>query len=160
MKPLNLSAWAVANPAIVLFLMVMSVAAGAWSYASLGRAEDPTFTIKTMVVSAVWPGATAEEMQAQVADPIETAIRGLQHLDWVQSYTRANVAVIQVQLRDDTPGAMVPDLWYEVRKKVGDIPASLPADLQGPSFDDEYSDVYAAMLMVTAPELPQAELLP
>lgn len=160
MRPLNLSAWAVANPAIVLFLMVMSVAAGAWSYASLGRAEDPTFTIKTMVVSAVWPGATAEEMQAQVADPIETAIRGLQHLDWVQSYTRANVAVLQVQLRDDTPGAMVPDLWHEVRKKVGDIRAGLPADLQGPSFDDEYSDVYAAVLMMTAPELPQAELLP
>jgi multidrug efflux pump len=82
----NLSAWAVRNPAIVLFLMILSLIAGIYSYTNMGRAEDPTFTIKTMVISAVWPGATAAEMQAQVADPIETAVRGLPNLDYVQSY--------------------------------------------------------------------------
>ena len=156
----NLSSWAVRNRPVVLFLMLLSLAAGAYAYLDLGRAEDPSFTIKTMVVSAVWPGATAREMQDQVADPIETAIRTLPHLDYVESYTQANVAVLRVQLQDTTPASEVGNLWYEVRKKVGDIRASLPADLRGPSFDDEYSDVYAAIYMLTAPELPQADLLP
>ena len=156
----NLSAWAVRNRAIVLYLMILSLAAGALSYASLGRAEDPSFTLKGMVVSAAWPGASAEEIQSLVIEPIETAIRTLPNLDWVQSYARADVAVVQINLRDDTPAAEVADLFYQVRKKVGDISADLPADLRGPFFDDEYSDVYAAILMLTAPELPQAELLP
>lgn len=160
MTRLNLSAWAVAHRPVVLFLILLSLGAGAWSFVSMGRAEDPTFTIKTMVVSAAWPGATAAEMQGQVADPLETAIRSLAHLDRVESYARSGVAVIQVTLRDDTPSHLVPDLWYEVRKKVGDAAPALPSGLRGPFFDDEYSDVFAAILMITAPELPQAEILP
>lgn len=156
----NLSAWAVRNPAIVLFLMILSLVAGTYSYMNMGRAEDPTFTIKTMVISAVWPGATAAEMQAQVADPIETAVRGPPNLDYVQSYTQANIAVLQVQLLDTTAGDQVANIWYEVRKKVGDIQSTLSAGVQGPSFDDEYSDVFAAIYMVTAPELGQSDLLP
>ncbi len=160
MTGLNLSEWAVRNPAVVLFLMLVSLAAGAFSYLDLGRAEDPSFTIKTMVISAAWPGASAEEMQRQVVDPLETKIRTLPRLDYVQSYSRPNIAVLQVQLRHDTPPAEVADLWYEVRKKVGDIRGSLPSGVRGPFFNDEYSDVYAALYMLTAPELPQAELLP
>jgi multidrug efflux pump subunit AcrB len=156
----NLSTWAVRNRAVVLFLILVSLAAGGFSYLNLGRAEDPTFTIKTMVVTAVWPGATADEMQRQVADPIETKIRTLPRLDWVQSYSRQNVTVVQVQLRDDTPPKDVADLFYQVRKKVGDIRPNLPADLRGPYFNDEYSDVYAAVFMLTAPELQQKDLLP
>ncbi|MCQ4161374.1 efflux RND transporter permease subunit [Roseomonas sp. GC11] len=160
MSGLNLSAWAVRNRAVVLFLMLVALAAGGFSYLNLGRAEDPSFTIKTMVISAVWPGATAEEVQRQVADPIETKIRTLPRLDWVQSYSRQNVAVVQVQLRDDTPPGEVANLFYEIRKKVGDIRASLPQELRGPFFNDEYADVYAAVFMLTAPELPQQDLLP
>jgi multidrug efflux pump len=160
MTSFNLSRWAVRNPAVVLFMILVSLAAGAYSYANLGRAEDPSFTIKTMVITAVWPGASAEEMQKQVADPIETKIRSLPRLDWVQSYTRQNIAVVQLNLRDDTPPREVANLWYEVRKKVGDIRASLPQGVRGPFFNDEYSDVYAAIFMITAPELSNAELLP
>ncbi len=160
MSGLNLSEWAVRNRAVVLFLMVMSIVAGGFSYLNMGRAEDPSFTIKTMVISAVWPGATAEEIQRQVADPIETRIRTLPRLEWVQSYSRQNVAVLQVNLRDDTPSAEVANLFYEIRKKVGDFRPALPQDLRGPFFNDEYSDVYAAVFMLTAPELEQRELLP
>lgn len=159
MSRLNLSEWAVRNRAVVLFLMVMSIVAGSFSYQNMGRAEDPSFTIKTMVISAVWPGATAEEIQRQVTDPIETRIRTLPRLDWVQSYSRQNVAVLQVNLRDDTPSAEVPKLFYEIRKKVGDLRPLLPPDLRGPFFNDEYSDVYAAVFMLTAPELGQREFL-
>jgi multidrug efflux pump subunit AcrB len=140
--------------------MLLSLVAGSFSYLNLGRAEDPSFTIKTMVISAVWPGATAEEMQRQVADPIETKIRTLPRLDWVQSYSRQNVTVVQVNLRDDTPPGEVAHLFYEIRKKVGDIRATLPQDLRGPFFNDEYSDVYAAIFMLTAPELQQKDMLP
>lgn len=160
MSGVNLSEWAVRNRAVVLFLILISLAAGGFSYLNLGRAEDPSFTIKTMVITAVWPGASADEMQRQVADPIETRIRTLQHLDWVQSYSRQNVTVLQVQLRDDTPPGEVAGLFYQIRKKVGDIRSSLPQDLRGPFFNDEYSDVYAAVFMLTAPELPQQDLLP
>jgi multidrug efflux pump subunit AcrB len=160
MSGINLSAWAVKNRAVVLFLMLLSLAAGTFSYLNLGRAEDPSFTIKTMVITAIWPGASAEEMQRQVADPIETRIRTLPRLDWVQSYTRQNVAVVQINLRDDTPSKEVAALWYEVRKKIGDIRNTLPQALRGPFFNDEYADVYASVLMVTAPELSNAELLP
>ncbi len=160
MNGFNLSEWAVRNRAIVLFLMLVSLVAGSYSYLNLGRAEDPKFTIKSMVISAVWPGATADEMQRQVADPIETRIRTLPRLDWVQSYSRQNVTVMQVTLRDDTPPEEVANLFYEIRKKVGDIRPNLPADLRGPFFNDEYSDVYAAVFMLTAPELQQKDLLP
>lgn len=160
MNRLNLSEWAVNNRALVLFLMIISLIAGGFSYLNLGRAEDPSFTIKTMVISAVWPGATAEQIQRQVTDPIETKIRTLPRLEWVQSYSRQNVAVVQVNLRDDTPPAEVANLFYEIRKKVGDLRASLPQDLRGPFFNDEYADVYAAVFMLTAPELEQREMLP
>lgn len=155
----NLSAWAVRNPALVLFLMLICLAAGARSYWSLGRAEDPPFTIKAMVVSASWPGATADEMQRLVADPIETRIRSLPHLDHVQSYSRADVTVLNVVLKDSTPPGAVDELFYQVRKKVQDVRPSLPAALRGPFFNDEYSDVYAAVYMLTAPELQQQDLL-
>jgi multidrug efflux pump len=160
MSRINLSEWAVKNRAIVLFLMLLSLIAGTVSYRNLGRAEDPSFTIKSMLVTASWPGASAEEMQRLVADPIETRLRTLPRLDWVQSYTRQNTAVVQINLRDDTPSKEVPGLWYEVRKKIGDIRRDLPQTLRGPFFNDEYADVYASVVMLTAPELSNAELLP
>ncbi|MCB4821107.1 efflux RND transporter permease subunit [Roseicella aerolata] len=153
----NLSDWGVRNGALTLFLILLLAVAGTVSYLRLGRAEDPGFTLKLMVVSAQWPGATAEEMQAQVADRIESRLQDLPWLDHVQTFTRPGSAVTTVVLRDATPPKEVQGLWYQVRKKVGDIRHTLPAGVQGPFFDDEYSDVYAVVVALTGAD--NAELV-
>ena len=158
MHRFNLSAWAIAHQPLVLFAIILLGAAGIYSYLNLGRAEDPSFTIKVMVVNVAWPGATAAEMQSQVADKIEKKLQDLPHLDRVESYSQPGVAFIQVLLRDTTPPAEVADLWYQVRKKVSDIRADLPAGIVGPSFNDEYGDVYSALYMMTGDGSSLAEL--
>jgi multidrug efflux pump len=158
MRGINLSEWAITHRALVLFLILLLAGAGTYSYLNLGRAEDPSFTIKTMVVSAAWPGATATEMQSQVADKIEKKLQELPYLDRVESYSRPGVSFTRVFLTDQTPPAEVQDLWYQVRKKVNDIRGDLPAGVIGPSFNDEYGDVYSALYMLTADGLSPAEL--
>ncbi|HKS61963.1 MAG TPA: efflux RND transporter permease subunit [Xanthobacteraceae bacterium] len=158
MKRLNLSEWAITHRALVLFTIILLGAAGVYSYLNLGRAEDPTFTIKVMVVNVSWPGATATEMQAQVADKIEKKLQELPFLDKVESYSRPGVSFIRVNLSDRTPPAKVKELWYQVRKKVSDIRGSLPSGIVGPNFNDEYGDVYSALYMLTADGLTLAEL--
>src|SRR5438552_2192494 len=158
MKRFNLSEWAITHQALVLFMIIVPGAAGAYSYINLGRAEDPNFTIKTMVVNVGWPGATATEMQTQVADKIEKKLQELPYLDRVESYSQPGVSFIQVFLIDRTPPAMVKELWYQVRKKVGDIKGGLPAGVSGPNFNDEYGDVYSTIYMLTADGLGLAEL--
>ncbi|NMJ42086.1 efflux RND transporter permease subunit [Roseomonas sp. JC162] len=153
----NLSDWGVRNGALTLFLIVMLGAAGAMAYLRLGRAEDPGFTIKVMVVTAQWPGATAEEMQRHVADPIESRLQDLPWLDRVETFTRPGQAAMTVVLRDTTPPREVQNLWYQVRKKVGDMRHMLPAGVIGPFFDDEYSDVWSAIYAVTGAD--NAELV-
>ncbi|MBR0659362.1 efflux RND transporter permease subunit [Neoroseomonas oryzicola] len=153
----NLSDWGVRNGALTLFLIVMLGAAGAMAYLRLGRAEDPGFTIKVMVVTAQWPGATAEEMQRHVADPIESRLQDLPYLDRVETFTRPGQAAMTVVLRDTTPPREVQNLWYQVRKKVGDMRHMLPAGVIGPFFDDEYSDVWSAIYAVTGAD--NAELV-
>lgn len=142
----NPSESAIRQGQLTLFAMILLLAAGAWAWNKLGRAEDPAFTVKVMVVSAAWPGATAEEMQDQVADRIEARLIELPYLDVLQTFSRPGTSVITVSLRDDTPPAAVPGLWYQVRKRVGDMRQNLPAGVQGPVFDDEYSDVFSAVL--------------
>ena len=158
MKGFNLSEWAINHSALVLFMIIILGVAGAYSYVNLGRAEDPSFTIKTMVVSAAWPGATASEMQTQVADKIEKKLQELPYLDRVETYSQPGVSFIQVFLIDQTPPGKVKDLWYQVRKKVGDIRSDLPTDVVGPTFNDEYGDVYSAMYMLSADGMSLAEL--
>src|SRR5215211_8123329 len=150
MKRLNLSEWAITHRALVLFMILLLGAAGAYAYFNLGRAEDPSFTIKVMVVNVSWPGATASEMQTQVADKIEKKLQELPWLDRVESYSQPGVSFIQVILSDKTPPAKVKELWYQVRKKVSDIKSALPAGTIGPNFNDEYGDVYSAIYMLTA----------
>src|SRR4029078_11693679 len=142
MKRFNLSEWAITHQALVLFMILLLGAAGTYSYFNLGRAEDPNFTIKTMVVNVAWPGATATEMQTQVADKIEKKLQELPYLDRVESYSQPGVSFIQVFLIDRTPPALVKELWYQVRKKVGDIKSELPTGVLGPNFDDDYRHVY------------------
>src|SRR5215831_7127962 len=158
MRRFNLSEWAITHQPLVLFMILLLSAAGDYSYFNLGRAEDPSFTIKTMIVNVAWPGATASEMQTQVADRIEKKLQELPYLDRVESYSQPGVSFIQVYLVDKTPPAAVKELWYQVRKKVGDIKNDLPAGVIGPNFNDEYGDVYSAIYMLTADGLTLADL--
>src|SRR5438309_2433757 len=158
MQRLNLSQWAITHQSLVLFLIILLAAAGIYSYRNLGRAEDPSFTIKTMIVQVAWPGPTATEMQAQVADKVEKKLQELAYLDRVESYSQPGVSFIRVNLSDRTPPAKVKELWYQVRKKVGDIKGSLPSGIIGPNFNDEYGDVYSALYMLSADGQTLAEL--
>src|SRR5882762_6095433 len=158
MPRFNLSQWAITHRALVLFMILVLGAAGAYSYLNLGRGEDPSFTIKNMIVNVAWPGATATEMQTQVADKIEKKLQELPWLDRVETYSQPGVSFIQVIHIDRTPPAKVKDLWYQVRKKVGDIRGDLPAGIIGPNFNDEYGDVYSTIYMLTADGLSLADL--
>ena len=158
MKRFNLSEWAITHQALVLFMILLIGAAGLFSYSKLGRAEDPSFTIKVMNVQVAWPGATAAELQTQVVDKIEKKLQELPYLDRVTSYSQPGVAFIQVTLSDTTPPRRVKELWYQVRKKVGDIRGDLPAGIVGPNFNDEFGDVYSALYMITADGMSLAEL--
>jgi multidrug efflux pump len=158
MTRFNLSEWAITHRALVLFMILILGGAGTYSYFNLGRAEDPSFTIKSMIVNVAWPGATATEMQTQVADVIEKKLQQLPYLDRVETYSQPGMSFIQVYVIDRTPPAMVKELWYQVRKKVGDIKGDLPAGVVGPNFDDEYGDVYSAIYMLSADGLSLAAL--
>jgi len=157
MDRFNLSAWGVRHGALTLFAMLLLAALGFGAWQKLGRAEDPSFTLKVMVVSAAWPGASAEQMQQQVADRIESRLQDLPWLDRLETYVRPGVATTTIVLRDTTPPGQVQPLWYQVRKKVGDITGTLPAGVRGPFFNDEYSDVYSAVLALTGAD--NAELV-
>lgn len=154
----NLSAWALQQQTLVIFLMLLTVAAGAWSYLHLGRNEDPPFTIKTMVVSAVWPGATVTDTANLLTDKIEEKLEETPWLDRLDSYTRAGEAVIMVNLRDDTPPAEVEGIWYQVRKKVADLAPSLPSGISGPFFNDEFGDTFGTIYAFTAEGFTDREL--
>jgi multidrug efflux pump len=158
MAAFNLSAWAVRHQALVVFMIVMIGAAGSLAYVKLGRAEDPSFTIKLGVVTAVWPGSTAKEMQDQVADPIEKELQHLPFIDKVTTYSKPAFTALQVAFKDSTPPAEVPYLFYLLRKKLIDVRASLPADLIGPNVNDEYGDVDSLLYTLTGDAADYAQL--
>jgi multidrug efflux pump len=158
MQRFNLSQWSITHRALILFMIILLGAAGVYSYLNLGRAEDPSFTIKTMIVHVGWPGSTAAELQAQAVDKVEKKLQELSYLDRIESYSQPGGAFIRVTLSDKTPPAQVKDLWYQVRKKVGDIKNELPPGISGPDFNDEYGDVYSALYMLTAEGLSLADL--
>jgi len=158
MNGLNLSAWALRHQALVGYLIVALTVAGFLAYLKLGRAEDPEFTIKTMIVSAEWPGATAREMELQVTDRLEKKLQETPWLDYVQSYSKPGKSLIFVTLKDYAPNKDVPDAWYQVRKKLGDIHGDLPEGVKGPFFNDEFGDTYGTVLAFTADGFTHAEL--
>lgn len=149
MKRFNLSEWAVHHRPLILFLILALAIGGTLSFLKLGRAEDPSFTIKNVIVTAIWPGATPQEMQAQVADRIEKRLQELPYFDKVSTYTKAGFTAMNVQFRDNTPSREVPQLFYQLRKKLGDIRGDLPRDLIGPNVNDEYGDVDSILYMLT-----------
>jgi multidrug efflux pump subunit AcrB len=154
----NLSRWAVTHPAFVLFLILASSVAGLQAYFQMGRAEDPSFTIKTAVVSAVWPGATSQELQEQVAEEVEDKLRETPYLDFLQTYCLPDRMLTLVQIKDTAPRKEVPNIWYQVRKKLGDIQSRMPQGVIGPAVDDEYGDVYSALYAFTGEDYSPADL--
>jgi multidrug efflux pump subunit AcrB len=154
----NLSEWALKNRSITIYLMIIAVLAGVGSYFKLGRAEDPTFIIKTMVVSAAWPGATVEETLKQVTERLERKLQETPHLDFLRSFTRAGVTTIFVNLKGSTTAQQVPDVWYHVRKSIGDIRHTLPAGVVGPGFNDDFGDTFGIIYGFTADGFSQREL--
>ncbi|NNB52825.1 efflux RND transporter permease subunit [Pseudomonas fragi] len=145
----NLSEWALKHQSFVWYLMFVAVVAGIFSYINLGRAEDPSFAIKTMVIQSKWPGATVDETRLQITDRIEKKLEELDSLDYVQSYTRPGESTVFVFLKDTTKADAIPHIWYEVRKKIGDIRGDFPQGIQGPGFDDEFGDVYGTIFAFT-----------
>ncbi|PPD24529.1 MAG: multidrug transporter AcrB [Methylocystis sp.] len=149
MAGVNLSRWAVQRPTLMLFLMIAISLTGVYSYMRLGRAEDPSFTIKVAVVTASWPGATATEIRDQVADLMEKKLQELPFLDKIETYAKPGFLAMQVTFKDTTPPKDVPQLFYQLRKKLDDIRPTLPAGVRGPQVNDEYGDVDTVMYAVT-----------
>ena len=158
MSGFNLSAWALKERQIVTFFMVTLLAAGLFSFYSLGRNEDPAFTFRTMVVQAGWPGATLEETTLQVTERLERKLQETPYLDFLNSYTTAGRTTIFVNLRGDTPPVEVPEAWYQVRKKIGDIRHTLPAGIAGPFFDDDFGDTYGIIYGFVADGFSEREV--
>jgi len=154
----NLSAWALSHQKLVLFLIVASALAGVYAYLNLGRAEDPSFTFKVMTIRTQWPGATAREVELQVTDRIEKTLQELPYFDVAQSYSKPGDSVIFVTLEDSAPASQVPELWYQVRKKIGDMRAQLPVGVLGPDFNDEFGDVYSAIYAFMSDDFTPAEM--
>lgn len=154
----NLSEWALKHQSFVWYLMFVSLLMGVFSYLNLGREEDPSFTIKTMVIQTRWPGATQEETLKQITDRIEKKLEELDSLDYVKSYTRPGESTVYVYLRDTTKAKDIPEIWYQVRKKIGDIRYSFPQGIQGPSFNDEFGDVFGSIYAFTADGLSLRQL--
>lgn len=158
MKTFNLSQWALEHKSFAVYLMLVIAIAGTFTYGRLGREEDPPFTIKTMVVKTIWPGATTPETVQQITDRIEKKLEELPNLDYLKSYTKPGESVVMVNLKDSTRASDVSDLWYQVRKKVGDIKQTLPQGVQGPFFNDEFGDTYSLIFAVTADGFSHREL--
>ncbi|MHC5351185.1 efflux RND transporter permease subunit [Metapseudomonas furukawaii] len=159
MNRFNLSALAVRNPAVTLFLILATLLAGAIAFGKLGRAEDPSFTVKTMTITAAWPGATAKEMQEQVADRLEKRLQELDFYDRVETIAQPGFVSMKLQYLDSTRPGDIQQLFYQTRKKLSDEARRLPQGVVGPFFNDEYSDVYFALYALEAEQLPHRQLV-
>ena len=154
----NLSEWAVRRRSLIVYFMIAAIVAGTLAFFQLGRNEDPAFTFRTMVVQAAWPGATLDDTVLQVTERIERRLQEVSGLDYLTSYTRPGITTIFVNLRGDTAADEVPDRWYDVRKKVGDIRHTLPSGVVGPGFNDDFGDVFGIIYGFTADGFTHREL--
>ena len=158
MKRFNLSDWALEHRSLVWYFMIVFALAGVFSYLGLGREEDPNFTIKTMVIQALWPGASAEEVAKQVTDRIEKKLDELESLDYTKSVTTAGKTIVFVNLLPTTKAKDVPYAWLTVRNMIGDIQSTFPSGVQGPFFNDRFGDVYGDIYAFTADGLTERQL--
>jgi multidrug efflux pump len=154
----NLSEWALNNRSLTVYLMIVAVVAGLFAFVKLGRNEDPSFVIKTMVVQAAWPGASVDDMLKQVTERLERTLQETPHLDFLRSFTRAGVTTIFVNLKDSTGARQIPDIWYHVRKSIGDMRHTLPSGVVGPGFNDEFGDTFGIIYGFTADGFTHREL--
>lgn len=154
----NLSALALRWPQVSLFFIAVIAIAGALAFFKLGQREDPDFTFRAMVIRSIWPGATAEQTDRQVTDRIEKKLQEIPYFKFTRSYSRAGESLIILELLDTAPAAEVPQIWYQVRKKIGDLRGQLPADLIGPYFNDEFGDVFGSIWAFTGDGFTLAEL--
>ncbi len=154
----NISRWALEHAPLTRYLMVVLMVLGTVAYFQLGQDEDPPFTFRAMVVQAFWPGATAQQMAEQVTDKIERTLQEVPHSDIIRSYTKPGESLTILQLRDSSPAKDVPDVWYQVRKKVGDMRSTLPAGVIGPVFNDDFGDVYGSIYALSADGFSPEEL--
>ena len=154
----NLSDWTLHHRTLVGFFLALIAIIGVFAYGQLSQAEDPPFTFKIMVVRSQWPGATARQVEQQVTDRIERKLQEMPYLDRISSYSRPGESVVLFHAKDNTPPGAVPEVFYQVRKKIGDIRHTLPAGLQGPFFNDEFGDVFGNVFALTADELSYPQL--
>jgi multidrug efflux pump len=154
----NLSRWALEHIPLTRYLMAVLLIGGMLSYARLGQDEDPPFTFRAMVVRATWPGATALQMAEQVADKLEKKLQETPYIDKIRSYSKPGETTIILQLRESTPPKETAASWYQVRKKIGDIRATLPAGVNGPYFNDEFGDTYGSIVALSGEGFTYAEV--
>ncbi len=154
----NLSRWALEHPALTRYLMVVLMLLGLAAYFQLGQDEDPPFAFRVMVVRAYWPGATAQEMAEQVTDKIERTLQEVPYADKIQSYTKPGESFTLFAVKDSSPPKEIPNLWYQVRKKVGDMQGTLPPGVIGPFYNDEFGDVYGSIYALSADGFTEEEL--
>jgi multidrug efflux pump subunit AcrB len=154
----NLSRWALQHKSFVFFLMFTCLAAGIWSYVRLGRSEDPNFTAKIMFLKVIWPGGSIVETTNLITDKLEKKLVEVPYLDVLRSQTKAGEATIYITLRDGVSPQMVPDIWYQVRKKVLDVWYTMPAGAQGPFFNDEFGDTFGIIYALTGDGFSQREM--
>lgn len=149
MKGLNLAEWAIRHKQIVYFFVIAIITGGLWSYFHLGRSEDPDFTIRQAVVTAAWPGASAQQITQQVTDPLEKKLQDTKGLDYIKSFTHDGKTVIYVNLKDSVPKEEIQTRWHEIRNLVNDEWGSLPSGVMGPYINDRFDDVYGSIYAVT-----------
>src|SRR6516225_3088314 len=154
----NLSKWALEHRSFVVYLMIAATIAGLGAFYRLGRDEDPPFVIKTMVVQAAWPGATLDDTLLQITDRLERTLKETPSLDFVRSFTSPGRTTIFVNLKQETTAKQIPDIWYHVRKSIGDMRHTLPAGVVGPGFNDEFGDVFGIIYGITADGFTHREL--
>ncbi|MBK0065031.1 MULTISPECIES: efflux RND transporter permease subunit [unclassified Acinetobacter] len=154
----NLSEWALNNKGIILYLMLLLAIVGGFSYSKLSQSEDPPFTFKVMVVQTYWPGATAQEVSLQVTDRIEKELMTTGQYEKIMAYSRPGESMVTFVAKDSLKSDQIPDVWYNVRKKVGDIKQQLPAGVQGPFFNDEFGDTFGNIYVLTGKDYDYAVL--
>ncbi|MCF8159791.1 MAG: efflux RND transporter permease subunit [Polaromonas sp.] len=156
-KGFNLSRWAIEHAPLTRFLMIVLMVLGAASYFQLGQDEDPPFTFRAMVVRAYWPGATTQQMAEQVTDKLERTLQDVPYADVIRSYSKPGESQIIFQIKDHARGQEVANVWYQVRKKIGDMRGSLPQGVAGPFFNDDFGDVYGVIYALQAPGFSNTE---
>lgn len=154
----NLSEWALRNKGLVLYFMILMGIVGAYSYSKLSQSEDPPFTFKVMVVQTYWPGATAQEVSLQVTDKIEKELMSTGQYEKIMAYSRPGESMVMFMAKDSLKSSQLPDVWYQVRKKVGDIKQQFPSGVQGPFFNDEFGDTFGNIYVLTGNDFDYATL--